>query len=75
MRQKIYGWTNLVIGVIFFGFFSFVLCQGVIGLASNPGGFSVTNSVLVLIIGILGVVEGVRVFIRGFKFIKKGKSV
>lgn len=75
MRKKIYGWTNLIIGVIFFGFFSFVLFLGVTGISTDPVGFSVTNSVLVLIIGILGVVEGVRVFLRGLKFIKKDKQV
>lgn len=75
MTKTSYGWANIIMGVIFFSFFAFVLWLGLSGISFGDKGYTVINSIMVLIIGILGTFEGGRICWRGYNVIKSDTQV
>jgi hypothetical protein len=69
MNTKNYAIYNLTFGVIFLIFFGGVTSYGGFSLFTNKNHFEIINAIFILIIGMLGVVEGIRVFIKGYKYI------
>ena len=66
-----YAIYNIIVGTIFTLLFGAIGIYGGISLGGSTSTFALTNAIFILIIGILGVADGVKTFVKGFSFISR----
>lgn len=65
--SKKYAVYNIIVGALFAVIFGGIAGYACISLSSSHNGFQTMNAIFMLIIGLLGLIDGIKIFIKGIR--------
>jgi predicted tellurium resistance membrane protein TerC len=68
------AYTNIFFGIVFAVVFTIIGGYGIKWIIESTSGVQATCGVFIIIIGLMGLIDGVMIFKRGWKFIKQDKQ-